>query len=111
MTIDVKSLNARAEENKQKRIKSNQDMNKLLIAFDIVFNSPNGVKVLEYLKSNTVDKPTWNPAVGASGDQCVYTAFIREGQNSLYREIKRLVDSGAAFRESGNYKPEEDYYD
>lgn len=46
-----------------------------------VFNTADGQKVLEHLKSVTIDQPSWYP-----GDDPSF-GYSREGQNSIVREI------------------------
>jgi|TARA_Y100001937_G_scaffold126163_1_gene194756 hypothetical protein len=46
-----------------------------------VFSSEEGQKVLEHLKSITIDQPAWTPGSDPS------FGYAREGQNSLVREI------------------------
>ena len=46
-----------------------------------VFSSEEGQKVLEHLKSITIDQPAWTPGSDAS------FGYSREGQNSIVREI------------------------
>tara|TARA_R110002050_G_scaffold94050_3_gene196003 strand:+ start:626 stop:925 length:300 start_codon:yes stop_codon:yes gene_type:complete len=45
------------------------------------FQTEDGEKVLQYLKTCTIDQPTWTPGVDASH------GYVREGQNSITREI------------------------
>ena len=46
-----------------------------------VFNTADSQKVLEHLKSVTIDQPSWFP-----GDDPSF-GYSREGQNSIVREI------------------------
>tara|TARA_A100001015_G_C15026702_1_gene730895 strand:+ start:2279 stop:2572 length:294 start_codon:yes stop_codon:yes gene_type:complete len=46
-----------------------------------VFSSEEGQKVLEHLKSITIDQPAWTPGAEPS------FGYSREGQNSIVREI------------------------
>jgi len=51
-----------------------------------VFSTTDGTKLLKYLRSITIEQPTWYPGEEASH------GYAREGQNSLIREIeKRLI--------------------
>lgn len=50
-----------------------------------VFGSDEGQKVLEHLRSLTIEQPTWYPGEDAAH------GFAREGQNSLVREIERRL--------------------
>jgi hypothetical protein len=45
------------------------------------FQTEDGEKVLQYLKTCTIDQPTWTPGADASH------GYLREGQNSITREI------------------------
>ena len=45
------------------------------------FQTEDGEKVLQYLKTFTIDQPTWTPGADASH------GYLREGQNSIIREI------------------------
>ena len=46
-----------------------------------VFSSEEGQKVLNHLRSITIDQPAWTPGSDAS------FGYSREGQNSIVREI------------------------
>jgi len=50
-----------------------------------VFGSDDGQKLLEHLRSLTIEQPTWDPGEDASH------GYAREGQNSLVREIERRM--------------------
>ena len=45
------------------------------------FQTEDGEKVLQYLKTCTIDQPTWTPGADASH------GYLREGQTSIIREI------------------------
>ncbi len=51
-----------------------------------VFGSDDGQKVLQHLRSLTIEQPTWYPGEDASH------GYAREGQNSLVREIERRIE-------------------
>lgn len=56
--------------------------------FGKCFNSPSGKRVLEYLSKMTVEQPTWIPSAGSiDGQSAIHHGFVREGQNSIIREI------------------------
>lgn len=62
------------------------------------FRTADGKVFLEWLKTKTVDLPTFFPADYALGAKGVVVqlpaeqqGFIREGQNMIYREIIRLI--------------------
>ena len=52
------------------------------------FSTESGVEVLDYLKSVTLDQPSWYPGEDPSH------GFAREGQNSIMREILRRIERG-----------------
>lgn len=52
------------------------------------FSTEAGQEVLEYLKSVTIDQPTWYPGEDPSH------GFAREGQNSIVREIIKRIERG-----------------
>lgn len=61
--------------------------------FGKCFGTPSGKKVLEYLSKMTVEQPTWIPSAGAiDGASAEQYAFVREGQNSIMREITTRVN-------------------
>ncbi|NTU49554.1 MAG: hypothetical protein HGA87_01425 [Desulfobulbaceae bacterium] len=54
--------------------------------FAACFGTEAGMKVLEYLKSKTLDIPAWVPG------ESVHQAFAREGQNSIVRLIIERIN-------------------
>lgn len=64
--------------------------NDLDIAFVRCFTTEAGAEVLEYLKSVTLEQPSWYPGEDPSH------GFAREGQNSIVREIVRRIERGRA---------------
>ncbi len=52
------------------------------------FSTEAGAEVLDYLKSMTLDQPSWYPGEDPSH------GFAREGQNSIVREITRRIERG-----------------
>ena len=62
--------------------------NDLDIMFVRCFSTEAGAEVLEYLKSMTLNQPSWYPGEDPSH------GFAREGQNSIVREIVRRVERG-----------------
>jgi len=50
-----------------------------------VFGSEDGQELLEHLRSQTIEQPTWYPGEDASH------GWAREGQNSIVREIERRM--------------------
>lgn len=67
--------------------KSFQDAQK----FHICFNTPTGKFVLDWLRTRTVELPGFMPDVIPGSLSASEQGFIREGQNSMYREIRRLM--------------------
>jgi hypothetical protein len=55
------------------------------IQFKRCFDSEAGKKVLEHLRTITVDQPAWVPGADPS------FGYAREGQNSLVREIEQRI--------------------
>jgi hypothetical protein len=52
------------------------------------FATEAGAEVLKYLKSMTLDQPSWYPGEEPSH------GYAREGQNSIVREIERRIERG-----------------
>lgn len=50
-----------------------------------VFGSDDGQELLQHLRSQTIEQPTWYPGEEASH------GYAREGQNSIVREIERRM--------------------
>lgn len=73
-------------------LRETQNDNKIDLPSDIdrlmlrLFTSQDGVKVLEYFKCKTIDLPSFHP-----GEDPSY-GYIREGQNSIVREILMRVN-------------------
>ena len=55
------------------------------IQFHRCFTTEAGKKVLEHLRSITIEQPAWVPGADAS------FGYAREGQNSLVREIEQRM--------------------
>jgi hypothetical protein len=55
-------------------------------AYARTFETEEGKKVLEHLKSKTLDQPTWIPGSETS------FGFAREGQNSVMRDILMRIE-------------------
>lgn len=58
------------------------------ILFVRCFATEAGAEVLTYLKSMTLDQPSWYPGEDPSH------GYAREGQNSIVREIERRIERG-----------------
>ena len=67
----------------QKPIDEQKDLDLL---YKKTFTSEEGKRVLEHLKSRTLDQSTWVPGSGTD------SAFAREGQNSVVRDIIRRIE-------------------
>lgn len=52
------------------------------------FTQGTGPEALEILRSLTVDQPAFNPEIPVNAE---YFGFLREGQNSLIREIEKRI--------------------
>lgn len=61
------------------------------------FESPSGKVVLDWLVSHTLETPTWFPA--ADYNKAVANGFFREGQNSLIRQIKHMIEQAKQYKE------------
>tara|TARA_R100001440_G_scaffold15988_2_gene27098 strand:- start:4534 stop:4836 length:303 start_codon:yes stop_codon:yes gene_type:complete len=55
------------------------------IQFKRCFDTEAGQKVLEHLRSITIDQPAWVPGAEPS------FGYAREGQNSIIREIEQRI--------------------
>lgn len=62
-------------------IQSKDDQIELDKAYARTFDTEEGKKVLEHLKSKTLNQPTWVPGSEPS------FGYAREGQNSVIRDI------------------------
>lgn len=56
------------------------------------FNTEAGQKVLKHLSNCTTEQPTWVPS-GGDGRTAIQHAFLREGQNSIVRNIIDRINS------------------
>lgn len=65
--------------------KQASDENELDLLITRVFSTEDGVRLLEWLRSITIEQPTWYPGEDASH------GYAREGQNSLVRELERRI--------------------
>jgi len=57
------------------------------------FNTPQGRAVLQHLRSVTIEQSAWVPGytLGCDGVSAEQQGFMREGQNSMVREIERYL--------------------
>ena len=53
-----------------------------------VFAAGMGAEVLKHLRDQTIEQPSFLPAVGLHPK---YQGFLREGQNSLIRDIEKRI--------------------
>lgn len=58
------------------------------VAFVRCFSTEAGQTVLDFLRTLTLDQPSWYPGEDASH------GYAREGQNSIVREILRRIEKG-----------------
>jgi hypothetical protein len=65
--------------------KQASEENEIDLLITRVFSTEDGVKLLEWLRSITIEQPTWYPGEDPSH------GFAREGQNSLVRELERRI--------------------
>jgi hypothetical protein len=86
----IDALDAEQQESSREEQARQQSIN---ANFGKCFNSPSGKKVLEHLSKMTVDQPTWIPSGGVlDGASTIHHGFVREGQNSIVREILARVN-------------------
>lgn len=79
------SLDIEDKANNEEIKRQQDDLNK---QYANCFSTPAGKKVLEHLQKCTLDQPTWIPSAGTvDGRSAVHHAFVREGQNSIVRNI------------------------
>lgn len=89
-----------SKEAKEAIEKANQEEYDLCMKFRRVFGSSEGKKVLENLKSVTLDAPTWN--FGMKVKHATINGFAREGQNSIYRYIIEKLERADKLKEQIN---------
>jgi len=89
-----------------------QEVAEIDSAFLRVFDSADGILVLEFLKKNTIESVTWSASIAqnTSLEAAVAHGYAREGQNALVRDIiariefaKRSLKEG---REIYSHKPQ-----
>jgi len=92
--------------------RKHQEVAELDSAFLRLFDSADGILVLEFLKKNTIESVTWSSAIAqnSSLDAAVAHGYAREGQNALVRDIiariefaRRALKEG---REIYSHKPQ-----
>lgn len=85
----IEALDQEVRESKAENDKMQNELNK---QFKITFSTPTGKKVLEHLIKCTIDQPAWIPGnTNCDGKSAEQHAFMREGQNSIVREIINRV--------------------
>ena len=63
--------------------------------FVSVFTTPQGRRVLKYLRDNTIEKPTFvQPMPGSDGLAMQKGQDLREGENNLVRRIEKMIKQG-----------------
>ena len=77
-----------------------QEEKEIALAFFSVFSTDVGKKVLNHLKSKTVDGVTWN--FNLSAENAVINGYAREGQNSIYRYILDRMKRGENLKQKLN---------
>lgn len=69
--------------------KINKDLNK---HYQLCFSTESGKKVLGHLKKCTIDQPSWIPSYNYNNN-AVHHGFMREGQNSIVRNIIDRIEA------------------
>jgi len=72
-------------EDRRKPEQQKEDMARICAA---VFSTPEGQKVMAWLRSRTIEQPSWYPGEDASH------GFAREGQNSIVRQLEQMIEQG-----------------
>lgn len=67
------------------RMRNSDSQRAIDIAYRKTFMTEEGKKVLEHLRSVTVEQPAWIPGAEPS------YGYAREGQNSIVREIEQRI--------------------
>ncbi len=83
--IDAEGWNGLRHFEPQSIEDARQEPNDIDLLYLRVFGSDDGQKLLEHLRSLTIEQPTWYPGEDASH------GYAREGQNSLVRDIERHI--------------------
>jgi hypothetical protein len=79
-----------AQEKAERHMESEQAESEVQkMALVTCFRGAYGIAALRYLRDKTIEQPCFNPEV--KGENAIYYGFFREGQNSIIREIERLV--------------------
>lgn len=63
----------------------------IAMSFCNLFGTSDGKKVLQNLRSKTIEEPTWCSSM--PHDEAIHHGFMREGQNSVYRYIVDMIDN------------------
>jgi hypothetical protein len=89
--LGIDSLEAEDKATNEKAQDLQEELNR---QYAICFSTPTGKKVFEHLKRCTLDQPTWQPSGGVlDGASTEQHAFVREGQNSITRNIQDRINS------------------
>ena len=87
----IDSMDAEDKATNEKNQELQTELNK---QYAICFSTPTGKKVYEHLKRCTIDQPTWQPSGGnLDGASVEQYAIVREGQNSITRNIQDRINS------------------
>lgn len=78
---------------KENKTKIEQFNNELSLEYEKCFSTPAGQKVLQHLKHCTIDQPTWIP----DAREPVNNGFMREGQNSIVRNILNRINNAKSY--------------
>lgn len=76
----------RLDKEREHEIAKDAEINKAIAS---AFSKGAGATVLAWLKERTIDNPCFVPTLG---DQCINHGLVREGQNSIYRDIVRRME-------------------
>jgi hypothetical protein len=78
---------------KETKTQIEQFNNELSLEYEKCFSTPAGQKVLQHLKHCTLDQPTWIP----DAKEPINSGFIREGQNSVVRNILTRINNSKSY--------------
>lgn len=71
------------------------EQSKVVTDFVLAFTSEAGRRVLQYLRANTIERPTFvQPGMGSDGLAMQKLQDMREGENNLVRRIERMLKQG-----------------
>ncbi len=71
------------------------EQRQIVTDFVSVFTSEAGRRVLQHLRANTIERPTFvQPGMGSDGLAMQKLQDMREGENNLVRRIERMLKQG-----------------